>query len=207
MEIIDISWPITPSMTAYKDKKIVAFEHAKNFAQDNVCESYITLGSHTGTHVDAPAHFMQQGSTIDQLPLQALIGPCRVLDMTHIDEYIGRDDLTNQSLQEGEIILFKTTNSALSANQPFNKNFVYVAASAAEVLVEKKVKAVGIDYLGIERNQPDHATHTTLFKNNIVIIEGLRLQRVQPGHYTLYCLPLAVVGLEAAPARAVLIKK
>ncbi len=207
MEIIDISWPLHPQMTEYKDKKTISFEHIKLFERDDVRESVIHLGSHTGTHVDAPGHFMEHEITIDQVSLSTMVGPCVVLDMTHVDEYIGSDDLTPYALHEGSIVLFKTTNSALELRQPFDPKFVYLAASGAEYLIEKKVKAVGIDYLGIERNQQGHETHMLLFKSSITIIEGLRLGHVQAGHYFFVCLPLAVQGLEAAPARAILMQK
>ncbi|HZW61997.1 MAG TPA: cyclase family protein [Candidatus Babeliales bacterium] len=207
MEIIDISWPITPQMTAYKDKKVVSFSYSNTFEKDNFCESTITLGSHSGTHIDAPAHFLPDGETIEKFPLGLLIGECHVLDLTQVSEYISEGDLAYYDvIKENRIILFKTSNSQTAVNQPFDSSFIYLTASAAQYLVEHSVKAVGIDYLGIERNQPNHETHKILMQNGIPIIEGLRLQHVQPGTYFLWCLPLLVEGLEAAPARAVLVK-
>lgn len=203
--VIDISWPVSPQMTAYKDKKVVAFEQTKIFERDHARESRMMLGAHSGTHIDAPAHFLENGVTIDQLPLTAFNGPCRVLDLSVVAEYISAEDLIPYKINPGEIILLKTSNSSASPLQPFNPNFIYLSASAAQHLADAQIKAVGIDYLGIERNQPDHATHTTLMQYNVVIIEGLRLAQVPEGRYQLVCLPLAVVGLEAAPARAVLI--
>ena len=103
-------------------------------------------------------------------------------------------------------MLLKTRNSYLSSIAPFNYEFIYVATSAAQYLIDHNIKAVGIDYLGIERAQPHHDTHTLFMQNNIGIIEGLRLEHVTAGQYILYCLPLACVGTEAAPARAVLVQ-
>lgn len=206
MDIIDISWPITPTMTSYKDNKNISFEHTKLFESNAVRESKLHIGSHTGTHIDAPAHFMQDGQTIEKIPLSASVGPCHVIDLTEVTEYITPDDFDGIDIQQGDIIICKTQNSQLLPTQPFDHHFVYLAQSAADFLVEKKIKAIGIDYLGIERNQPKHETHISLMRNGIVIIEGLRLQHVQPGRYFLWCLPLAVQGLEAAPARAVLTK-
>jgi arylformamidase len=200
---IDISWPITPEMTTYKNKHDVQFEYTKTFEKDHVRESRIIMGSHTGTHIDAPSHFLQKGETIDQLALDLVIGTARVLDCMQF-AVITKAVLTQWQFNEHEIILFKTTNSLKKATDPFDSQFVSVAADAAHYLAEKRVKAVGIDYLGIERNQPDHDTHTILMQHGIAIIEGLRLAAVEPGIYFFLCVPLAVQGLEAAPARALL---
>lgn len=207
MKIIDISWPISSEMTAYKDKHIVTFQQTKEFDQDGVRETIITLGSHTGTHIDAPAHFVRDGATLDELNLESYNGVARVIDMMHLDDRIEPQHLEALSITAGEILLFKTKNSALSVTAPFNPAFVYVSAQAAHYLVEKKIRAVGIDYLGIERMQPDHATHTAFMHAGIVIIEGLRLQHVVPGDYFLWCLPLKMPGLDGAPARAILIER
>lgn len=205
-KIIDISWPISESMTAYKDRSVVKFVHTKTWEQDHAREALITLGTHTGTHVDAQPHFMEHGATVDQLDLSKLIGPCTVIDMLHIDDHIDADDLKNLEIEPDQIVLFKTKNSALKSDDLFHASFIYLNQSAAKFLAEKKVKAVGIDYLGIERNQPGHETHLHLLEKNIPIIEGLRLEHVQAGTYFLCCLPLPLQGLEAAPARAILMQ-
>lgn len=206
MKILDVSWPISEVMTAYKDKRVVQIEAVKSFAQDNVRDSVMRLGSHTGTHVDAPAHFLQDGKTIDQVRLERLVGPCKVLSVTLADGVITDEHLMPYSIAEGDIILLKTSNSALGATEKFNAQFVYLDESAARYLGQKKVKAVGIDYLGVERGQPEHQTHITLFSHDVVVIEGLRLQHVPAGDYFFVCLPLYVLGIEAAPARAILIE-
>lgn len=207
MKIYDISWPISPATTGYKDKKIIMFEEIRNINRDGVRETAITLSSHSGTHVDAPSHFFKEGKTIDELNLDRLIGNAVVLDMSTVEEEITWDDLeaVGDTIKKDQIVLFKTVNSQTDANDKFSPHFIYVHESGANYLVEKKVKAVGIDYLGIERSQPDHITHKTLMQNDIVVIEGLRLEAVPAGNYEIYCLPLAVIGLEAAPARAILI--
>lgn len=207
MKIYDISWPISTAMTAYKDKKVVAFEQLKTFDGDNVRESVITLGSHTGTHVDAPSHFVSDGVTIEKVALATLVGNCKVVDLTAVADRIESAHLEDKNLQSGDIVLFKTKNSALKGDAAFNPKFIYLSASAAQYLVQRKIRTVGIDYLGIERGQPAHETHVQLFEAGITIIEGLRLQEVSAGNYFLCCLPLAIQGLEAAPARAVLISQ
>jgi arylformamidase len=204
MKCIDISWPITPDMTAYKDKAVVAFSYTKTFEKDGARESVITMGSHTGTHVDAPSHFLGDGKAIQDCLLETICGSCIVLDCTEVAEVITDESLREHEMEQGAIILLKTHNSALAANASFRYDFVYLAASGAEYLASKKIKAVGIDYLGIERQQPNHETHTILMRNGIVIIEGLRLADAESGSYRLWCLPLRIQGLEAAPARAVL---
>ena len=126
--------------------------------------------------------------------------------MSRIDDHIDAKDLEDVMIESDQIILFKTKNSALKSDDLFHASFIYLNQSAAKFLAEKKVKAVGIDYLGIERNQPTHETHICLLEKNIPIIEGLRLEHVQAGTYFLCCLPLRLQELEAAPARAILMQ-
>jgi len=206
MEIIDISWPISTATTGYKDRNVVKFDEVKNFNKDGVRDHNITLSTHSGTHVDAAAHFMRDGKMIDQMRPERTIGFAKVLDLTTVLEKITRDDLADKSIEENDIVLLKTLNSAKAATEKFTPHFVYLEESGARYLAEKKVKAVGIDYLGIEHSQKDHPTHITLMKHDIAIIEGLRLQHVDAGKYFCVCLPLYLIGLEAAPARAILIK-
>lgn len=206
MKIIDISWPISKAITAYKDRSVINIDETKNFNRDGARETNIYISSHSGTHVDAPSHFIQEGKTIDEISLDRLVGDCIVLDMTNCAERITRDCLIDhdKNITEGSIILLRTTNSDIAPNDKFNPQFVYLEQSGAHYLVEKKVKAVGIDYLGIEHSQPGHPTHEALLNGDVAVIEGLRLGHVQPGEYYFVCLPLNMIGLEAAPARAIL---
>lgn len=204
MKIIDISWPMSTTMTQYKDAKHVVMQSLSKPSSDAV-EHSISLHSHTGTHIDAPLHFIKGGSSIDEIPLMHFIGPCRVLDLSAVESCITEQDLAPYAFQSEEIILFKTKNSQLSADAPFKYDFVYLDKTGAEHLVKCGIKTIGIDYLGIERNQPDHETHKILLGNKVALIEGLRLEQVQAGSYILMCLPLLLVGLDAAPARAVLL--
>lgn len=204
--IIDISWPISKGMTAYKNKrdKKPKIKITKIYSKKGVNESQITLSSHTGTHVDAPKHFLAKGKTLDKVKLETFVGTCQVVEFKV--NKITAKELRKIKLKRGEILLCKTKNSKLKETAKFNKNFVYVDKTAAKYLAAKKVRAVGIDYLGIETKQPGHETHKTLLRNNIGIIEGLRLKNVKPGKYTLVCLPLKIGNVEAAPARAILIR-
>jgi arylformamidase len=209
VKIIDISWPVSPTVTEYKDRRTVAFTHTKIFEKDGVRESVISMNVHTGTHVDAPAHFLLHGATIDATPLMSLVGPCVVLNCTDVKDAITAEHLERYAdlCSSGDIVLLKTTNSDEPVAGSFNKNFVFLAASGAQFLADLEVKAVGIDYLGIERGQADHATHEILLLREIPIIEGLRLGSVQAGNYHACIAPLLLQGLEAAPARAFLIQE
>ena len=162
--------------------------------------------AHTGTHVDAPIHFLSQGAGMDALPLDAVLGPCRVV---HIEdpEAVRPAELPND-LQPGDRILFKTDNSYKYNQSPkFVEKFVYVSKEAANALVSAGVRTVGIDYLSVGGYLHDMAeTHLILLGAGIWIIEGLDLLNVEPGHYELACLPLRLVGADGAPARAALRK-
>ena len=204
MKIIDISWPITQNITEYKDRKTLKLEKYKEFQKDNVRETLITIHTHTGTHIDSPAHFLKDGKTLDQLDLNKLIGECKILDVTHIEEKIAKKDLEKFDIQKDDIILLKTKNSDLGTTKKFNPNFVYLEKTGAEFLASKKIKSVGIDYLGIERNQPNHETHKLLMQNDIIIIEGFRLKQITQKTGFFYCLPLFLPSIEAAPCRAIL---
>lgn len=209
MRIIDISWPLRPGVTEYKNKNTFSIDATKTMEAHGVRESTMHMGLHTGTHLDAPSHFLARGSSSETIPLQPLLGPCIVIDCTDAQEghAITRETLEHHIdvITPDSFVLIKTRNSMMNPHDPFNPLFVYLDMGGAEYLVERGVRGVGIDYLGIERNQPNHETHTLLMNADIIILEGLRLGHVQPGSYTLLCLPLALHGVEAAPARAVLL--
>lgn len=201
---IDISWPVSPQMTTYKNRGGVVFTPTKEFLRDGARETSMSLTSHTGTHVDAPAHFIQTGSTVDKLPFSSLVGPCLVLDLSHVQTCITKQDLQDCPIPDRAIILLKTRNSLRAPTDVFAPDFVYLSEDGAQFLVEKNVLTVGIDGLGIERGQPEHQTHTQLLMHGITIIEGLRLAQACHGTYFLCCLPLLLEGLDGAPARAIL---
>ena len=205
-KVIDISWPINQNTVEYKNKGELNFKAVKNIQTDGVHQTHVSLDMHTGTHIDASAHFAKNGGTVDQISFDHLISDCKVFDLTHVEEKITASDLQDLDVQENGIVLLKTKNSGLLALGKFEPNFVYLDKTAAQYLVSKKIKTVGIDYLGIERAQPEHETHKIFFKANITIIEGLRLGDVTPGKYFLICLPVKFEGVEAALSRAVLLE-
>ncbi len=206
MKIHDISWPIFQNMTSYKDLYPITITHLKEFEKDHVRLSSINCLNHTGTHIDAPSHFLKNGITIDKMPLESFCGPAIVLDCTHIKEKITAQDLKvyKDQITKKTFILFKTKNSFLKPDAPFDHNFVYLEKSAASFLASIKIKGIGFDYLGIEREQKNHETHITLMEHNITIIEGLRLENINPGNYQLWAPPLLINGSDGAPARALL---
>ncbi|WP_040952865.1 cyclase family protein [Gorillibacterium massiliense] len=204
MKLYDISMTIREDMQVYKNKeeKKPILQNTSNFVTGSNYETRISLDAHTGTHVDAPLHMIDKGDTIETLPLESLVGPARVLDMTGVEEGIGRSDLEPFAIQPGEWLLFKTRNSF---SEEFDFNFVFLKEDGAAFLKEIGVKGVGTDGLGIERAQPNYGTHRTLLGSGIIIVEGLRLKNVPAGGYFMVIAPLKLTGIEAAPARAMLI--
>lgn len=201
-KIYDVSMSIQEGMTVYKNKpeKQPSFETVQN---NYVSETRVSLDVHTGTHVDAPLHMVVSGETMESIPLEHLVGPCRLLDLSHVQDGVTAADLEPFNVQEGEFLLLKTANSQ---EDSFNPEFIYVKEDAAKLLVEKRVRGVGIDALGIERSQPGHPTHKALFGAKIIIIEGLRLLEVPEGSYFMMAAPLKLTGTDAAPARVILIE-
>jgi arylformamidase len=179
---------------------------------DSANVSIVTFGNHTGTHVDPPVHFIEGAATVDQLPLDALVGPCRVLAFDgprHITaEWLDRADVPSTT----ERILFKTRNSERWREpvRPFDRDFVALDRTAAGWCVERRLKLVGIDYLSIEPQGPEkegYPTHKQLLGAKIVIIEGLDLKDVRPGDYELACGAIKFEGGDGAPARVFLIER
>ncbi|UHA71844.1 cyclase family protein [Paenibacillus sp. 481] len=203
-KLYDISMTIEQGMQVYKNKeeKQPIINNVQNFSNAKAYESRIDIDVHCGTHVDAPLHMLEDGDTIETIGLDQLVGHARVLDLTHVQEGISKADLEPFGLQKGDWVLFKTRNSL---SEEFDFEFVYLKDDGAQYLIELGVKGVGTDGLGIERAQPDYTTHRPLFKNNIIIVEGLRLKEVEQGTYFMVIAPLKLTGIEAAPARALLI--
>ena len=164
----------------------------------------LSFFDHCGTHVDAPYHFEAKGAKVDELPLDVLIGKARVVEIA-ADKVIHESDLVAHDLDNVERLLLKTRNSSFVNSKEFTNNFVSLAADAAEFIVARGIKLVGIDYCSVEDiMSPDHPTHHTLLRNGVVIIEMLDLSSIAPGDYELLCLPLKVKGAGGAPARVVL---
>ncbi len=200
-EIIDVSVPLSPSTVTWENESVPVIERVSSIeAGDGFNLSRLAFGVHTGTHVDAPSHFIDGAGSVESVSLDALIGPALVVDARDVAEEIGVE-LVERELAEGcERVLFATRNSELWDEASFRSDFVEISPQAASLLVERGVRLVGIDYLSI--GEPE--THRELLSHGVVLLEGLDLREIEAGRYRLICLPLNIVGADGAPARAVL---
>lgn len=190
-------WPGDP---ACKIRRVVSMDDGA------VCNlTHLSMSAHTATHMDAPRHFIADGQTMEQMPMEAVIGRCRVIEMKSRSQ-ISAKELQSLRLRRGERVLFKTRNSARSWKMDeFDKDFVSIRQDAAAYLVEREVMTVGVDYLSIGGFEKDGVeTHQIMLGAGIWVIEGLDLSKVKPGSYDLICLPLKIIGADGAPCRVVL---
>ena len=210
MTINDISLPISPSLVVWPGDLPVAITQPSHVDRgDEVTVSWLELGSHTGTHVDAPAHFIRDGATVGALGLETLVGPALVVHVGDEVRRITADVLAQAAIPLGtRRLLLRTRNSALwvHPDHTFATDFVAVTEDGARWLVERGVALVGIDYLSIGPYGDAAPTHHVLLERGIVIVEGLNLAGIAPGTYQLVCLPLKLEQLEGAPARAILVE-
>jgi arylformamidase len=211
MKIYDVTVAVSEGVPIYEGDPRVEIESVRSIAGgDNANVSHLCLGAHTGTHVDAPNHFIDGTRRVEDLDIEKLVGPCRVIEVDKSVMSIEPSDLGD--LDGVERILFKTRNSAFW-NEPekgFRTDFTYISPEAARVLADAGVKLVGIDYLSVEKfGSNDFGTHITLLKSEIVIVEGLDLRDVPAGDYEITCLPLKYVGGtgDGAPARTILVER
>lgn len=204
MQIYDVSVPISPEMPVYPGDPKIDIHLRESIAKGGVCNvSSISLGSHTGTHIDPPYHFIETGIKVDQIPLNLLIGRTHVVEIPSAK--IDKNVLKEIDLGDCVRLIFKTRNSYLWSNKNFVTDYVYVTPDAAEILVESGIKLVGIDYLSIEQyGSTNYQTHKTLLGNGVIIIEGLNLAEVEAGDYEMICLPLKIENADGAPARVIL---
>ena len=203
---IDISVPLRNGMVHWPGDPPFHIERASDQAKgDNATVSRMRLGVHSGTHMDAPLHFIRNARSIDDMPLDATIGGARVISIED-KESIKPDELQQYMIAHGERILFKTINSDRAWNSDeFEEDFVFISQEGARYLVERGVQCVGVDYLSVGGFRRDGVeTHTALLEAGIWIIEGLNLAGVEAGDYELICLPLKLAGAEGAPARVII---
>ena len=207
MKLIDVSIPIRDAMTVYRGNPPVRIRPAMTLRKDGVNLSELCLGSHTGTHVDAPSHFVKGGKAIDRLDLDRFIGPAYVADLRRVRGGISATDLEKAPIpRSSRRVLLRTTNSRWwHPARAFRTDFVYLAPDGADWLVERGVRLVGIDYLSIEGYGIAGApTHKRLLGAGIPILEGLDLFGVRPGRWQLAAFPLRIVNGDAGLSRAVL---
>jgi arylformamidase len=207
MSIYDISMPVQTGGIVYPGNPEIHIEPQQAISKGagaNV--SSIAFGSHTGTHVDAAKHFFDDGETVDRIPIERFIGTAILLSFPDDVMSVGAADLEKQHIGSHKRVLLRTRNSLLIRNPQFAVDYTYLAPDGAQYLVDRGVELVGIDYLSIEQfHSGHHRTHITLLEKKVVIVEGLDLSVPPPGVYQLICLPLRLVALDAAPARAVLV--
>jgi arylformamidase len=208
MRTYDISLTLSPSLPTWPGDPGIEIEQVEKIEDgSNANVSRINMGVHSGTHIDAPFHFLQEGTPVEQIDLSLLTGRVYVL---HLPE---EDLITASVLERSQIpprtrrVLFKTRNSEYWANEEanFQADFVGLSDDGARYLVKRGVKLVGVDYLSVAPYTESRPTHEILLEAGVVIVEGLNLTEVSQGRYTLYCLPLKIAGSDGAPARAILI--
>ena len=207
LRLYDVTVTVRPGMPTFPGEpqpELAAVRRMSEGASSNV--SRLTLSLHAGTHVDAPAHFLEGGATAEALPLAALCGPARVVSIAD-PAAVTAAELERAGLDGVRRVLLKTRNGALWADGAFRSDFVHLAPDAAEWLVERGTLLVGIDYLSVEAFRAEPAAHRTLLGAGVVVLEGLDLREPPPGDYALWCLPLRIAGGDAAPARVVLARR
>jgi len=203
---IDVSVPLRTDMVHWPDNPPVSIERMLDIEHGDLANvSKLSMGAHTGTHMDAPLHFFRTGKGIDTMPLTATIGRARVIEIRD-PESIKPEELGSYQLRRGERILFKTRNSARCwQTDDFVEDFVYISQEAARYLAVQQIQTVGVDYLSVGGFFKDGVeTHYALLEAGIWIIEGLNLSNIAPGIVELICLPLKIEGSDGAPSRAIL---
>lgn len=202
MKIIDISLPLHQGLPAWPGD--IKFQRKES--RGTAITSKIIMSSHTGTHMDAPKHFLFNDQSVDKFALGKLVGRARVFTLDS-REQISRAEIAQLPIQKGDRVLLKTRNSKLVTRKKFTPDYVSLSLAAAKHLAAKKISLIGIDYFGIEtKSAPGHPVHKTLLKAGIVIVEGLDLSKVKPGVYNLAALPLRILDGDGSPARVILWK-
>jgi len=204
--LIDVSVLLTPGMPVYPGNAEFEMVPVHRIADGHTSNhSRLAMGTHCGTHVDAPLHFFDGEPGIDQLPLDLLVGRARVIDLPHRGG-ITEQHLAGPGLREDIRVLLRTPNSALwNTTDGFHTDYTYVTEEAAKFLVEQGVKVVGVDYLSVEQfKKPGAPAHHALLGSGVIVIEGLDLSEAEAGAYEMYCLPLRIKDADGSPARVVL---
>lgn len=203
---IDISVPIRNGMVTWPEDPPVELSRRLSIERgDDYNISFMSMSAHTGTHMDAPLHFIAGGAGLERMPLEATVGEARVIEIAD-PVSIKPDELSEHDIEPGQRVLFKTSNSARPwQDLPFIEDYVYLSVEGARWLAGRRVACVGADYLSVAgMGREATETHTLLLEAGIWIIEGLYLAGVSPGVYDLVCLPLPLQDADGAPARAII---
>ncbi len=205
MKIIDISMELANGMLTYPSNNRIKISKSKSIKKDGANQSYLCLESHAGTHIDAAYHAMGKGWKIGSREMSDFAGDAIVVDVSDSGKLIGKSALQGKGIKRNGIVLLKSENSKMGYSK-FRRDYASLSMDGAEYLVSLHIKAVGIDYLSIERFHSDMSVHRKLLGSGILIYEGLMLKGTKPGRYSFAGFPLKYDG-DASPARAVLIKK
>jgi arylformamidase len=206
MKIFDITVSLHNGMPVFPGDPAPDIKRVLNMPKDAANVSFLCMGSHTGTHVDPPIHFIQNGLPLDQISMDHLYGKAQVIDLTGVNQEISADDLQKADVKE-KMLLFKTTNSQLWQYTGFHSDFVYLNESGADWVVENGIKTIAIDYLSIGSFKGAEAVHKRLLGAGVTVVEGVNLTGIEPGTYTFACLPLKIKDGDGGPARAILVKE
>lgn len=206
MDWHDISAPIRPGMITFEGDPLVHLERASSMADGAVCNvSRLDFGVHSGTHIDAPVHFIDGAAGIESIALDALVGPAVVVDARGLDGPFDAAAIDGLAIPAGtDRLLFRSRNSDLWARDTFEGSFSGVTEDGARALIALGVRLVGIDYLSIAPFGNPTPTHVALLSAGVVIVEGLDMRGVDPGAYDLICLPVLIPGSDGGPARAII---
>ncbi len=208
-KIHDISLTLTNDLPVWHESRKPEFKRVRKLEDGDIANvTSMKMSVHAGTHVDAPCHFLKNGDSAENLPLEILIGEAVVIELPEV-EMISAEDLKQIKIPENtKRLLIKTRNSKEWEKKPkeFHTDYVAILADGAQYLVEKEIQLVGVDYLSVAPFEDLVPTHEILLKAGVVIIEGLDLSKVNSGHYQLYCLPIKIAGADGAPARAILVE-
>ncbi|MFN2491404.1 MAG: cyclase family protein [Pyrinomonadaceae bacterium] len=210
MQIYDVSVPLSKATPTYPGDPTIEIKDWLTLSKGDAANvSSVDFGLHSGTHIDAPAHFIEGGAKVDSIPLENLIGVAKVVAVEESVQVIDENWIIAHCSEQCEKILFKTRNSSFwdSPERGFQVNYTYLSPAAADRLVSTGIRLVGIDYLSVEKfKSEDFETHHILLSNGVVILEGLDLRKVPAGSYELICLPLRIAGGhgDGAPSRVIL---
>ncbi len=203
MKRYDVSMTISEDMQVYNNEeaKKPVFNVVADFDKKSYHETKISMNVHTGTHMDFPLHMINDGETSSSLDLNRMVGTVKVFDLTHVKDAIDVSHVEKLPIAPHDNVFFKTRNSF---SDQFESSFVFIKHDAADYLAALHLNIIGVDGLGVERQQPGHPTHKSFMHVDTYIIEGLRLKDIEPGIYYMYALPLKIEGMDALPMRVIL---
>ncbi len=202
---IDVTLPVEAGMTHWPGDPEVVLERVVDMRNGDICNvTRMNMCVHTGTHMDAPVHFLADGAGMETVPVDVLVGRSRMIRISD-PVSIRKAELEAHDIQPGERILLQTQNITIPRGAPFKMDFVYIAADAAQYLADRKVGLVGVDYMSVGGFYNDMVeTHKLLLSAGVWIVENVDMRDLEPGNYEILCMPMKIVGADGAPARVLL---